>query len=189
MVARTRQRQTLEEKIRVFEADYRKIGMNLLAIFQRKEVTIDDLQAYAANIPISVRRHYHELVMATPSAMTKPTLTVSEFIEALNVYSCFVIPNLMADCVKIYGDEETKALMANYNTRIQQFHSATKMSDFVAVWDKLTEEGNEEAIKIFGADWQDKTIREIVPPLKRTWLIKNLMYGFKNGETKREWWH
>lgn len=151
----------LKEKMDELEEEYRIVSMKIAEKFET--IPLDELQRYAASLPISVRRHYDELRTTQLSAMTKDISSMSQFFGVLNECSNFLSPALMEDAIKMYGDSETKSQMNTYNSKLQDFQITTTLEEFVGIWEGVTPKGYEEIELELTINWREKTLKDVAP--------------------------
>lgn len=139
------QSNSVSQKISQLENEYRNIEENLVRSLKMSHVSMDDLETYAATLPISVKQYHEEL---RTQQLLKHATSVSAFAGALNHYSNFLNPALLKDAIKKFGDEETKALMNAYNDKLQEFQKSTLLEQLVDVYKAVTPKGYADRVGI-----------------------------------------
>ena len=164
-----------EDGIALLEEKYRIIGVKLATALKRNEVTVDDLQIYAANLPVSVRKQYKKL-KKRPSLLTKVT-GISDFIVTVNTYSNILNPALLRDAVKEFGDEDSKARMADYMQSLHTFQRTTRLKDLMGKWKTETPPSYHQLFLTMGDNWKEKTLEELEAVKHDGWLLEMIVEG------------
>ena len=170
---------TIPERIQTMEMKFDqlvdKVQDGLLVPLQR-------LKRCITRLPASIKYQHVAFVEEKLKAITQSE-SMEEIFLLLNLYWDFLNYTLLEHIVTNFGNNDTKAAMANYVTELVAFRKATNLSDFISHWPCAGEappDMSRLVIKIkkkMEKDWSNCTLED-VEQFRKTLTQKLLLPSF-----------
>ena len=152
--------------------------MHLQILFlESGAVTLDKLQRYISALPSFTTKKPQALLEASSKEL---------FIQNFKEYCCALEPDMLVELIAEFGNAETKSMMDEYISDLDDFQDKTKLKDFVGqdVFSGPTPPEYKEVQLKLGDDWKEETLADLSNLIfnisQQPWLLKMLSVGSRS---------
>ena len=169
---------TIPERIQVMEIKFDQVVDKAQDGLVENNIPLQRVKRCITRLHASIRYQHIAFIRENMRAITHAE-SLEEIFGVLNLYWDFLNYTLLEHIVNEFGNNDTKAAMANYVTELVEFRKATKLSDFITHWPckgKVPPDMSRLVIKM-EKDWSNCTL-EHVEQFKTTLTQELLLPSF-----------
>ena len=173
---------TIPERIQTMEMKFDHLVDKVQDGLLEQNILLQRLKRCITRLPASIKYQHVAFVEEKLKAITHSE-SMEEIFGVLNLYWDFLNYTLLEHIVANFGNNDTKAAMANYISGLVAFRKATNLSDFISHWPctgKVPPDMSRLVTKIekqMEKDWSNCTLED-VEQFRRTLTQKLLLPSF-----------
>ena len=169
---------TIPERIQTMEMKFDQLVDKVQDGLLEQNIPLHRLKRCITRLPASIK-YQHIAFIRENLTDIKESESMEDIFLLLNLYWDFLNYTLLEHIVTNFGNNDTKAAMANYVTELVAFRKATNLSDFISHWPctgKVPPDMSKLVIKM-EKDWSNCTLED-VEQFRRTLTQKLLLPSF-----------
>ena len=123
----------VKEKIKILEAEFKKMVAQLQAQLARKGISVDKLLDTLTLLPVEVKMEYETVIQKMLPELQKVE-TIQQVFHQLGPLLHFLDFHLLKYLIQSFGSDDLKSSMMSYEEGIDDFMRSTTIADVIDYW-------------------------------------------------------